>query len=249
MLKLLEDIIFKFLWDNKPDKVSRDLAKLSEKAGGLGVPDIKSFWLALKFSWLRRLINTGAFWPKIVCEEVKNIVGGEVTVSEILQYGPNYLSYIGKKVKNIFWRHVMSSVSPIMQGALFCHPENIVIAPLWDNPLIKRNNKPLKKSAHLNFSNKLTSISNFCNPGSSVFLTRRDLESKYNINITEETLIELHYIFNSAHRNLGIQDGNLAPTFNPFQPLLISIANQVKKGCSVYYRYIRKKENLNTSWG
>ena len=73
------------------------------------------------------------------------------------------------------------------------------------------------------------------------------MERKYNINITEETLIELHYIFNCAHRNLGIQDGSLAPTFYPFQPLLISIANQVKKGCSVYYRYIRKKENLNTN--
>ena len=43
-LKHIENIIFQFLWDNKPDKVSREHAKLTEQAGGLGVIDIKSFW-------------------------------------------------------------------------------------------------------------------------------------------------------------------------------------------------------------
>ena len=52
-LKQMENVIFQFLWNNKPDKVSREHAKLTEQAGGLGVIDIKSFWQALKFSWLR----------------------------------------------------------------------------------------------------------------------------------------------------------------------------------------------------
>ena len=108
----------------------------------LGVPDIKSFWLSLKFSWLRRLLNTNAFWPKILCEEVKKIVDYEANIPEILQFGPNYLSFIGKKLKNNFWKQIMCSVSPFMQGALFCHPEKLVTAPLWDNPQITRNNKP-----------------------------------------------------------------------------------------------------------
>ena len=62
-LKDIENIIFSFLWNNKPDKVCRDDAKLSEKAGGLGIIDIRIFWKSLKFSWLRRLCNTTAFWP------------------------------------------------------------------------------------------------------------------------------------------------------------------------------------------
>ena len=51
-LKILETLFFKFLWSNKPDKVSRDHVKLPEKAGGLGLVDIKQFWSSLKFSWL-----------------------------------------------------------------------------------------------------------------------------------------------------------------------------------------------------
>ena len=54
-IKEIESIFFKFLWGNKPDKVSRDHCKLSEKAGGLGFIDVKQFWYSLKFSWFRRL--------------------------------------------------------------------------------------------------------------------------------------------------------------------------------------------------
>ena len=42
-IKHLENLIFTFLWGNKPDKVNREDAKLSEKAGGLGIVDLQSF--------------------------------------------------------------------------------------------------------------------------------------------------------------------------------------------------------------
>ena len=73
-IKSLENLIFSFLWGNKPDKVKRDHAKLSEKAGGLGIVDIQDFWKSLKLSWLRRAIGTDAFWPKILQESVANIL-------------------------------------------------------------------------------------------------------------------------------------------------------------------------------
>ena len=70
-LNAIETSFFRFLWGNKPDKVSREHAKLSEKNGGLGMVDIRQFWDSLKFSWLRRLCKSNAFWPNIV---VKNAV-------------------------------------------------------------------------------------------------------------------------------------------------------------------------------
>ena len=49
-IKLLENLVFNFVWGKKPDKVCREDAKLPEKAGGLGMVDIYSFWqIALKF--------------------------------------------------------------------------------------------------------------------------------------------------------------------------------------------------------
>ena len=60
---------------------------------------MKCFQLALKISWIRRLINNSAFWPKILCEEIKSIVLDEVKISNIIQLGPNYFSFVGKKTK------------------------------------------------------------------------------------------------------------------------------------------------------
>ena len=246
-IKLLESLTFNFLWDNKTDKVSRDHSKLAEKAGGLGALDLKSFWQSLKFSWLRRATSTSAFWPKILEREVGDIVGHEVTIPEILQFGPNFLTFVGKKVKNNFWKQVFCAVNPIMQGALFCHPEKIVTAPLWDNPLITRNNKPLKGSAYPHLSGKITTMSDFYHPGTSTVLTRAELERRFNMVLAEDTYVEFQYIFKVAKRNLGINDNCKLTTFHPFQPLLIHLANLVKKGCNVYYRFLRKKNNLNTS--
>ena len=65
-MKILENTLFKFLWADKPDKVSRDHVKLPEKSGGLGIVDIVQFWSSLKVSWLRRLLKSKAFWPTIL---------------------------------------------------------------------------------------------------------------------------------------------------------------------------------------
>ena len=243
-LKVIENLILNFIWDNKPAKVAKDHAKLSEKAGGLGLTDIKTFWQSLKFSWLRRLLSTSSFWPKILEAEVSDIVNKEVTMYEILQYGPNYLTTIGKKLKNKFWGEVFCSVSYFMQGAIYCLPENIVIAPLWNNPSITKNNKPLKGSAYPNLSTKITTISDFFHPGSANMCTKNELENKFNVVIDNNTYTEFKYIIQSTRRSLGIADHTDIKTFFPYQPLLIKIANSVKKGCSLYYKLIRKQKNL-----
>ena len=101
-IKILENMFFNFLWSNKPDKVSRDHAKLSERAGGLGFVDVKQFWDSLKFSWFRRICNTSAFWPKILMNVIQKINGNNMRISDLLQYGPNMLVNIGKNMNNRF---------------------------------------------------------------------------------------------------------------------------------------------------
>ena len=246
-IKKIESLLFNFLWDNKPDKVCREHSKLAEKAGGLGVPDIKSFWQALKFSWFRRALSTSAFWPSIFTEEIKGLVGYDVKISDILQFGPNKLKCLGGKIKNNFWKQTLSSVTPFMQGALFCYPEKIVIAPIWDNPIVTRNNKPLKMSDFPGVSHKLYTMSDFYEPGTFHPYSRAEIETKYEININDATLLELHYIFKIARIKLGLGDIHSLPTFLPSQPLLINILNLNQKGCNVFYRLLRKQLNLKTT--
>ena len=75
---------------------------MPEKLGGLNVPDIEQFWLAFKSSWLRRILSTQAFWPKIVLQDISKIQNRIVTSAELLNFGPTLLHNIGKKLRILF---------------------------------------------------------------------------------------------------------------------------------------------------
>ena len=237
-LKKLENITIQFLWGNKPDRVSRVHSKLSEKAGGLGVLDVASFWLSLKFSWLRRATITDAFWPNILVKEVNKVINDSVSLTDIIQFGPNFLVNIGKKLNNQFWKQIFSNVNPFMQGAILCYPENISVAPIWDNPLFTRNNKPLKRTQYPNISKKINMIADFYRPGTNNVFTKTELEERFDVVMSDDLYIELKYIFKNACRSLGLVDNFCHSTTLP------SLANKVKKGCNIYYKFIRKNINM-----
>ena len=144
--------------------MSRDHAKLSEKNGGLGMVDIKNFWDCLKFSWFRRLFKSSAFWPNILVKNVSKVINDEVNITDMLQLGPNAIVNIGKKLGNNFWKQIFCSITPFMQGAIFCHPEMILNAPFWDNSMILRNNRAIKKSAFPAIAKKINTIADFYKP-------------------------------------------------------------------------------------
>ena len=65
-LEAIESSCFKFIWDNKPDKVKRNVLISPNSKGGLGMIDFWSYFTALKASWVCRLIKSGtANWSII----------------------------------------------------------------------------------------------------------------------------------------------------------------------------------------
>ena len=248
-LKELENIFFKFLWGGKPDKVSREHVKLPEKAGGLGLVDIKIFWSSLKFSWVRRLLKTKAFWLKILEIEVQKLTGKCVPIIDTLQLGPNMLTSLGKKFSNKFWKQVFIAIGPFMQGALFCHPEKLLDAPFWENPNILRNNKPIKTTMFSNLSEKIQTMSDFYAIGTNRFLSKAELENKLEVEISDDNLTELHYIINTSRQKLEIKDDVSTGPQLPAHPLLIAVANVTRTGCGSYSKLLRKNQNLKHHMG
>ena len=139
----------KFIWSNKSEKIKREDAKLPVNLGGLNVPDIEQFWSSFKFSWLRRLISTQAFWPNIILQTISKVQNKTVTAAELLNFGPSLLCNIGKKMNNKFWRQVLLSTRGLNQGAIFCNPEKLSISSFWHNDYIQRNNKVITLSTHI----------------------------------------------------------------------------------------------------
>jgi hypothetical protein len=58
VLNDIEDIFYKFLWNGKKDKIRRYVIISEYEEGGLKMTHIKSFYKALKMSWLHKLLDT-----------------------------------------------------------------------------------------------------------------------------------------------------------------------------------------------
>ena len=57
--------LFKFLWNNKQDKIKRTSLYQDFEKGGLRMPDIQTVNKALKFAWIPRLLRTGGQFQNI----------------------------------------------------------------------------------------------------------------------------------------------------------------------------------------
>ena len=89
-IKRIETIMYKFIWDGKPDKIKREILIQDYGKGGLKMIDIKTFIKALKISWIKRIIQTlkQACLAKSICPNSKNMAGNcslSVTFPKVTQ--------------------------------------------------------------------------------------------------------------------------------------------------------------------
>ena len=71
--------MFNFIWDQKPDKINRNILCQNYNNGGLKMIDLKKNVLSLKASWVKRILdkdNNGQ-WKDIYLNKLKNY-GGEL---------------------------------------------------------------------------------------------------------------------------------------------------------------------------
>ena len=245
MFKQIENIFFKFLWNNKSEKVSREHAKLPEKLGGLNFPDVEIFWLSFKFSWLRRLLTTSAFWPQILLDQVAKIHNNPLNPSQLLELGPTLLNNISKKISNKFWQQVLSSTIKISEGAIFSFPEKLGASSFWYNPFIRRNNKVVIPAIFPEIAGHVTTLSDFFYPCTNRIMEKNDFCARFGLEIDENKFIDLRYIITLALQKLKYPREKITPAAQPFKPLLIDIALSSKKGCSVYYKLLMKSKTLS----
>ena len=245
MFKKLNNLFFRFLWGNGSEKVRREDAVLPEKFGGLNMPDIENFWSAFKFSWLRRLLSTSSFWPKILESQISNILGFQTNISDILQLGPSKLVQVAKQLKNDFWKGAFGTIGKIYAGAAFCVPEKILSMTFFHNNLVLRNNKTIKENNYPELIGKVTTLSDFYSPSSTQLMPWADFCERYDCNINIEKYIDIRYVITLAVQKVGIPTNRLIPSNNPQKPFLIDIALSSNKGCGRYYQFLRKKSILN----
>ena len=244
MIKRIEGIFFKFLWGNGSEKVRREDTKLPIKLGGLGMPDISNFWTAFKFSWVRRLLFSNAFWPNLFLQEVSTIRNEYTSSSDLLQLGQSYLNEISKSIKNPFWKQVLNSVALVLEGSAFCSPQKLIDFSFWHNPLVKRA-RVIKYNDFPELKGKISTIADFFTPGTNTFTTHEQFCDRFNVEMSIDKFIDIRFAINLALQKLGVPIIKLNIIQLPHRPIIIDIAMTSLKGCNFFTKLISKKSSLN----
>ena len=80
----LNTLLYNFIWDGPTDRIKRNTLIKQYAEGGLKMIDIKSFALAIKLTWIRRIL-TDRKWINILLTETNT------TIKQITLYGNNFL--------------------------------------------------------------------------------------------------------------------------------------------------------------
>ena len=247
MIKRLTTIFYKFLWDGKSEKVCRTDTKLSLLRGGLGMPDINTFWKAFKFSWLRRLILTRSFWPNILQDQIKDILGTNLTLIEVCQLGASKLSVISKQIKNVFWKQVFADVEDMMNGAAISNPDNLLYSPFFYNNLVIRGTKVIRAQDFPELYGKVNTLSDFYEINTNTFLSFEQFCEVHSCTLSKDKLIDIRYTITVALQKLGISKQRLNIVQKPFKPFLIDLILSSLKGCRKYYLLLQYKNVRSSS--
>ena len=67
----IEKMLFRYIWNGKPDKIKREFMKMPKAMGGMSVPDISLMKnLALKIAWVQRIINNDNKWNTLLRRKI-----------------------------------------------------------------------------------------------------------------------------------------------------------------------------------
>ena len=121
-LEIISEIqleFFIFLWSGKSDKIKRNILIGDFSQGGIQMPHILLFCHALKFSWVKKLLDplNHAGWKSLFLGKVKNLGGDN------------------------FWMFSKPALNKLQNrfpnDNNHTAPENALIQHLWYNPKIK----------------------------------------------------------------------------------------------------------------
>jgi hypothetical protein len=227
IIKQLEQMSFKFIWSNGPDRIKRNLLMKDTEQGGLGMYDIKNFINALKISWLRRLLlNNCDSWESLSLLNLKHL----------LNLGSNFAIEISNTLSNPFWKNVIYSWHLMCNNVEINDLNKMLFSPLW------KNNKMANGSLYFDCwykKNVINVIDLYGEDGH--LLTFEQLKERYRIH---GTFIDYYRVLNNiplewrqqiANNTENTTNVKINMHTNPYTAILL----KTNKGSRSFYEHLR----------
>jgi hypothetical protein len=147
VIKTINSMLFKFLWNNKRDKIKRTTIIGNKMEGGIEMPDFNFFSRTMKLKWIKYLTNTvNANW-KIIPTTIFNKFGNNFLIFYMNLDSLKSLPFNINTV-TLFYRHLLKTwiqfkQLPDNQSKLSKTYYNIRNEIIWGNKFIKVKNKTI----------------------------------------------------------------------------------------------------------
>ena len=107
-IKTVNDMIFKYVWGGKPDRIKRSQFVQNYENWGVEIPDMESHINALKINWIRRVLQGEKSWIKLyrLCLNAKK---DDICCTGLFQFDETK-----NKIDNKFWYDTLFSWSSLI---------------------------------------------------------------------------------------------------------------------------------------
>ena len=133
-IQKLQQLFFKFIWDNKPDKINRTRICSDYIQGGLRMFDLDSFISSLKCTWIRRLLKQESSpWYELCIYNIQSY-------DKCFNMNSLWHKKVATETTNMFWKDTLMAWSRVLEK--LTKNENQQYVPnssLWYNPLLSKN--------------------------------------------------------------------------------------------------------------
>ena len=124
----INNILYSFLWNKKPNKIKTSVITKQYCEGGLKMVNLNAFIQALKLTWIRRLLLSDCKWQYLIKSEIE--------MEKLVAYNTKYTEKTLNNVQNVFWKDVLQSFIN-MNKVVELEPEQVLKSPLFYNDNIK----------------------------------------------------------------------------------------------------------------
>lgn len=223
-------MFYKFLWNNGPDKVKRNVITQDFENGGLRMVDLSHFIQALKITWLRRLSRCNNKYFSLI-ETICPFI------NTYKQYGSDYVKIKLKIISNPFWKDVWSNYATMMEKIIIKSWSEFLSLPVWYNNKFKIAGKSFyDKSFH---EKGLLFVNDFVNVNGN-FYSLDEFQEKYNFTTN---FLRYNNIIHCLRSNLDLTKFPHAGINEvyPMQPICVRLLDRTKKGCRILYDILNYK--------
>lgn len=231
----LNKSFFNFIWQSKVDRVKREVLMQDYEKGGLKMINLRAYILALKCTWIRRLVTTEAKYKGIFETCYTNL-------NDIITRGTEFKKTLKHNKSNYFWNDVLDAWVKLCNLSKPTTLTDVLSENLWNNNGIRIENRPIFyrhwfiKNIHFlkdlfDEQGNLMDVHTFC--------------LKYQIRVNFLEYFGVRAAVEDFIRRKGIdtETENKPPT-NIYIPFHLKEILKSNKGCKDMYKIFNNKEVL-----